>query len=218
MCIRDSYYSVVPPYPGVEHSTLKKNIIKEPSFLTNTFEGWGLNISQLHQSFGWGTLIAKKNLYYMTWVKVITTKNSQLAYLPSQTDQVVVTDNYIFLLGDTVKYSKWYAGSTFYPFTWSDISSVKNNVNQPTTFMLSQNYPNPFNPSTSIQYTVGSPHYVTLKVYDVLGNEVATLVNEEKPSGSYELEFDAEKLSSGVYYYQLRTGSFIETKKMIYLK
>ena len=201
-----------PPRSTLDRSSAASDVYKRQ------FEGWGLNISQLHQSFGWGTLIAKKNLYYMTWVKVITTKNSQLAYLPSQTDQVVVTDNYIFLLGDTVKYSKWYAGSTFYPFTWSDISSVKNNVNQPTTFMLSQNYPNPFNPSTSIQYTVGSPHYVTLKVYDVLGNEVATLVNEEKPSGSYELEFDAEKLSSGVYYYQLRTGSFIETKKMIYLK
>jgi len=99
--------------------------------------------------------------------------------------------------------------------TTTDINDGIQNV---FDFTLSQNYPNPFNPSTSIQYTVGSPHYVTLKVYDVLGNEVATLVNEEKPSGSYELEFDAEKLSSGVYYYRLKAGEFIQTKKMILLK
>jgi Secretion system C-terminal sorting domain len=88
----------------------------------------------------------------------------------------------------------------------------------PKEFSLSQNYPNPFNPSTSIQYAISSKQYVTLKVYDVLGNEVAVLVNEEKPAGNYEINFDAGRLSSAVYYYQLRAGNFVETKKMIYLK
>jgi hypothetical protein len=92
-----------------------------------------------------------------------------------------------------------------------------NNQTLPTEFVLEQNYPNPFNPSTSIEYIVGSRKYVTLKVYDVLGREVAALVNEEKKAGSYELEWNAEKLSSGVYFYQLKTGSFIDTKKMILL-
>jgi|WetSurMetagenome_2_1015567.scaffolds.fasta_scaffold03720_10 hypothetical protein len=87
-----------------------------------------------------------------------------------------------------------------------------------TSFKLEQNYPNPFNPSTSIQYAIGSRQFVTLKVYDVLGNEIAILVNEEKAAGGYEVEFNATGLPSGIYFYQLKTGSFIQTKKMIYLK
>jgi hypothetical protein len=85
-------------------------------------------------------------------------------------------------------------------------------------FILEQNYPNPFNPSTTINYSVSSSEFVALKVYDVLGNEVATLVNEEKPVGSYEVNFDARGLSSGIYFYKLQSGNFIETKKMILLK
>ena len=92
-------------------------------------------------------------------------------------------------------------------------------------FVLFQNYPNPFNPSTAIRYTIpnavilsGAKNLVTLKVYDVLGNEIATLVNEYKLAGSYEVEFDGGKLSSGVYYYQLKAGDYLETKKMLLLK
>jgi hypothetical protein len=93
----------------------------------------------------------------------------------------------------------------------------------PTKFLLSQNYPNPFNPSTKINYRLPERSFVTLKIYDVLGNEIATLVNEEKPAGSYEAEFNGtglihQTLPSGVYFYQLRTGAFIETKKMILLR
>ncbi len=85
-------------------------------------------------------------------------------------------------------------------------------------YLLDQNYPNPFNPSTSIQYAVSSWQFVSLKVYDVLGNEVVTLVNEEKPAGNYEVEFNGEGLTSGIYFYQLRAGNFIETKKMVLLR
>ncbi len=88
----------------------------------------------------------------------------------------------------------------------------------PTKFSLSQNYPNPFNPSTKIKYAVSSRQFVTLKVYDVLGNEIATLVNEEKPAGSYEVEFIAKDFPSGVYFYQLKAGTFMQTKKMILLR
>ena len=83
---------------------------------------------------------------------------------------------------------------------------------------LHQNYPNPFNPSTSIQYAVSNRQFVSLKVYDVLGNEIATLVNEEKPAGSYEVEFDGIGLPSGVYFYRLTAGKFADTKKLILLK
>ncbi len=86
------------------------------------------------------------------------------------------------------------------------------------TFSLDQNYPNPFNPATSISYQLPLNSFVTLKVYDVLGNEIATLINEEKPAGSYKLDWNAADQPSGVYFYQLKTGSFVQTKKMIFLR
>ena len=87
-------------------------------------------------------------------------------------------------------------------------------------FSLSQNYPNPFNPTTSIQYAVVSNQFVSLKVYDILGNVVATLVNDVKSAGSYKVEFDPGKLglSSGIYIYKLATNGFVSTKKMVMLK
>jgi len=88
----------------------------------------------------------------------------------------------------------------------------------PVAFNLSQNYPNPFNPATTITYQIPEREFVTIKVYDILGREVATLVNEEKPAGSYEIQFNASGLTSGIYFYQLKAGSYSETKKMILLK
>jgi len=85
---------------------------------------------------------------------------------------------------------------------------------------LAQNYPNPFNPSTTFTYQISKNEFVTLIIYDVLGNEIATLINEEKTTGIYKYNFQIESydLPSGVYFYQLRAGSFIQTKKMIVLK
>jgi hypothetical protein len=90
-------------------------------------------------------------------------------------------------------------------------------------FLLNQNYPNPFNPTTTLSFVIGHRSFVTLKVYDVLGNEIATLVNEEKAAGEYEVTFDSHSgevrnLVSGIYFYQLKAGNFIQTKKMILLK
>ena len=110
-------------------------------------------------------------------------------------------------------------------FKYSDIVEVE--VQSPTEFLLEQNYPNPFNPMTKIKFTIGSnviasgakqSQFVTLKVYDILGNEIATLVNEEKPAGEYEVEFDASNIPSGVYFYKLQAGNYKETKKMLLLK
>ena len=111
-------------------------------------------------------------------------------------------------------------------FEYSKIVEVT--IRAPKEFSLSQNYPNPFNPVSSIQYVISSTQFVTLKVYDVLGNEVAVLVNEEKPAGDYTIEFDAKGLTSGVYFYQLlvsalpskdgKAGSFIQTRKMVLLR
>ncbi len=86
------------------------------------------------------------------------------------------------------------------------------------SFSFSQNYPNPFNPSTKIKYAISSQQYATLKVSDILGNEIETLVNDEKSPGTYVVTWNATNLPSGVYFYQLRTGNFLETKKMILLR
>jgi len=93
----------------------------------------------------------------------------------------------------------------------------------PKNFSLSQNYPNPFNSSTVISFQLPVISNVTLKVYDILGREVATLVNEEKPAGSYEVQFNSHSgnvrnLTSGIYFYKLKVGVYEETKKMILLK
>ena len=104
---------------------------------------------------------------------------------------------------------------------------VKEIDNTPIEFSLSQNYPNPFNPSTKIKYSipsiVGNGHAhsttdVTLKIYDILGREVATLVNKEQKAGNYEVKFDANELTSGIYFYRLQSGSFNESKKMLLVK
>jgi hypothetical protein len=89
---------------------------------------------------------------------------------------------------------------------------------QPDNYNLSQNYPNPFNPTTVIKYSIPKNNLVTIKVYNVLGSEVATLVNEEKPAGTYEVNFSAQQFSSGVYYYTISAGNFNATKKMILMK
>jgi len=101
-------------------------------------------------------------------------------------------------------------------YEYSDEIEVE--VNGPLTFALGQNYPNPFNPATKITYTLPQKNYVALKIYDVLGKEVATLVNEEKPTGIYEVEFNAAKLPSGIYFYRIQAGNFVETKKMVVMK
>jgi hypothetical protein len=101
----------------------------------------------------------------------------------------------------------------------SNVSLLENSPNvSPSEFVLSQNYPNPFNPSTKIKYSVPQSSNVVIKVFDILGNEIETLVNEEKQVGTYSVEFNASGLSSGVYFYSLHSGNYIETKKMIFLK
>ena len=102
--------------------------------------------------------------------------------------------------------------------TYEYSNTIEVEIVTPDKFELSLNYPNPFNPSTKISWQSPVRSWQTLTVYDVLGNEIATLVNEEKPAGSYEVNFNASRLSSGIYFYKLQAGSFVETKKMILLK
>ncbi|MBK7632282.1 MAG: T9SS type A sorting domain-containing protein [Ignavibacteriales bacterium] len=88
----------------------------------------------------------------------------------------------------------------------------------PKEFRLFQNYPNPFNGNSIIKYSIPKSSQVQIKVFDVLGNEIETIVNEEKPIGTYELNWNAANLPSGVYFYRLRAGDYVQTRKMILLK
>jgi hypothetical protein len=106
----------------------------------------------------------------------------------------------------------------FYHFTTDIIVLSNEDKNIVNSFELSQNYPNPFNPSTTINYSLAERSAVTLKVYDVLGNEVATLVNTTKEAGKHSVNFDASRLSSGLYIYTLNTGNFTSSRKMMLLK
>jgi len=101
-------------------------------------------------------------------------------------------------------------------FTYSN--EVEAEISLPTEFTLMQNYPNPFNPSTVISYQLPAANHVTLKVYDVLGREVVSLVNEQKDAGAYEINYDASKLSSGIYIYKLNAGNYSAIKKMMIVK
>ncbi len=110
-------------------------------------------------------------------------------------------------------------GRSMYKIDLNLVTSIKDEQPQVVRgFSLLQNYPNPFNPSTKIQYALGNRQFVQLKIYDIVGNEVATLVNKEQLAGKYEISFDASFNSSGVYLYKLSAGNFSETKKMLVLK
>lgn len=98
------------------------------------------------------------------------------------------------------------------------VTSVKGVAQVPKTFSLQQNYPNPFNPVTTIRYSLATPEHVSLRVYDILGRQVATLIDEKQNAGAYEVPFNASSVASGVYFYRIEAGSFIQTKSMVLIK
>ncbi|MCW8813983.1 MAG: T9SS type A sorting domain-containing protein, partial [Chlorobium sp.] len=120
---------------------------------------------------------------------------------------------------------RWNFGPKF-PIRILHVSNTQESPVTPDNFNLYQNFPNPFNPTTKIQFTIPSITLrhaqsdvpVTLKVYDVLGNEVTTLVDEEKVSGSYQVDFNGTGLTSGIYFYRIEAGNYTETKKMVLLR
>jgi len=140
--------------------------------------------------------------------------------------------SYFTLMGNTVYFQAddGVTGSELWILPDSGFTQVNGEIYHPTDYSLGQNYPNPFNPATRINYQIPEVSFVTLKVYDVLGNEIETLVNEEKPAGQYEVNFDSHSgevrnLPSGIYFYKIQAvptgrqaGSFVDTRKMTLLK
>ncbi|MGA9291853.1 MAG: T9SS type A sorting domain-containing protein [Ignavibacteriaceae bacterium] len=126
------------------------------------------------------------------------------------------TGNHLVDVNGTIKASRI---DFEHPFTlFSPSTGINNEMHMSTNYTLSQNYPNPFNPTTTINYSIPKAERVTIKVYDILGKLVQTLVDEAQPMGTYHVKFSGSNLSSGVYFYQIKTDNFVEAKRMIILK
>ncbi len=145
-----------------------------------------------------------------------TTDTIFQVHWPMEAPDSSKSDRYYWIV---IANDKMYATPSLevFAFTIIDLSLVNENSN-PTTFELYQNYPNPFNPTTTINYQIAKSGFVSLKVYDILGKEVATLVDEYKSAGKYEVEFSATNLSSGIYFYNLITEKYSQIKKLVLLK
>jgi len=118
----------------------------------------------------------------------------------------------------SLDYNTNYSSTSSFTMTPEAVTAVSSTPSVISSYQLYQNYPNPFNPSTVIKFNVPNESRVTLKVYNILGSEVATLVNGMKPAGTYNITFNASNLASGVYFYQLKAGNFVATKKLLLLK
>jgi hypothetical protein len=164
------------------------------------------------------TLIYNEQLNYIN----ITTVECRYSAIPF--NEIFVTEKFgavkIVEHGSDYIAIKTLKGALIDGIVYGDtiVVSVEEDIIKPEVYSLSQNHPNPFNPSTTIKFEISDRSFVTIKVYDVLGKEVATLVNEEKPAGSYEVKFDGTVLPTGIYFYQLKAGNYFETRKMVLLK
>jgi hypothetical protein len=127
----------------------------------------------------------------------------------------LVSQNYVF---DTISAAGGEYNLFLAKLRTENAVSVENTKSAVNSFGLDQNYPNPFNPSTKIRYSVQAAEFVTLKIFDILGREIKTLVNENKPAGTYEVDFNAANIPSGIYFYNLTAGNFTDVKKMMVLK
>lgn len=231
---------------SVDGITWQKDTLNNPLFLQGELGEWDeLDICMPN-------VILIDSIYYMYfggmkvgWVErkigmaSSHFKNQQWTKYPSNPilsasvagwDNKWVEEGSVFLIGDTLW--MWYAACNSSELWQIGLAkspiepvSVGNEPTQPTEFILEQNFPNPFNPRTVISYQLPVSNDVVLKVFDVLGNEIATLVDEYKPAGGYEVEFgtgshsgNVRNLTSGVYFYQLRAGDFVQTKKMILIR
>jgi len=128
---------------------------------------------------------------------------------PTSVENLLIVNDYIYSSTEHSIYRRLLSESTGINFISSEI---------PSNYSLFQNYPNPFNLSTNIKYQISKNSFVILKVYDLLGREISTLVNELQKAGVYEVQFSNSGLTSGIYFYRMQAGNYSETKKMVYIK
>jgi hypothetical protein len=220
------FYNYIPAGKSGYFNTLAK-------FMGESSE-WGLEV--FFDPYGNAWVRAGGNYSGFDWIPDSWVLNKVIVDLDDDQAEYWYNGTMIYQWQWTLGYNGWnislqIAANDFYGYLSSDemyvddyqvfegyLVPVEVNAERQTTFSLSQNYPNPFNPRTKISWQTLLSSWQTLKVYDVLGNEVAVLVNEEKPAGSYEVEFNGVDLQSGVYFYKLAVNNFISTKKMILMK
>jgi len=194
------------------------------------FQEWIYGENEPTYTIGWNSSLVSDDIYNMI-INIYQAVNTNPSYFTMPVQIKINTslgDTTVTLFNDaqTQNFQFQIIGEpqsiVFDPGNWilknSTSVTAVDDFNQPLSFTLEQNYPNPFNPSTSIEYTIPKSGLVTLKVYDVLGREVATLVNGQNESGKHTVEFDASNLNSGVYFYKIESGNFFATKKMILVK
>ena len=189
--------SVVYDFSLTTGDTLSINIIGSDTVVTTVYEE------------GTGEIFGLQR-YYMAF---LTKYSSSSAYAIRY-----VTDGFGFTAYNGEVLSYGLSGAIINGIPYGNIIQVCNPKIYPVVFNLSQNYPNPFNPFTTIKYSVPNTSRISLIVYDILGREIQTLVNEEKLPGNYSVQFDGTYLSSGVYFYTLTVGNFVESKKMTLMK
>ncbi len=168
-----------------------------------------ISISFIDSLNGWGASLTENDMYKTT--------DGGKTWLPQRAFSIFlnkvkfINNNHGFAIGET---------GDILTTTTGGVTSVKeeSNITVSDNFILYQNYPNPFNPTTTINYQIPKYGMVTIKIYDILGREIKTLVNEYKPAGRYNITFNASNLASGVYFYRLQAGEFTETKKLLLLK
>jgi len=169
----------------------------------------GVNLANFFSSYFF-SLVGKTTYSIMTGKNQLAGETQRFSMAMMFADS---TDE-IFSLKRTIQ--KIYNNN--YQFDSTSTSVVDQHISVPSNYLLYQNYPNPFNPNTTIKYQIPDLSFVTLKIYDVLGNEIITLVNKETQAGSYEIDFNAKDLPSGIYFYKLQAGNIVETKQMVLMK
>jgi len=184
---------------------------------TNNGTSWSPANSGMTYYVVYSLVVYGTNLFAGTIGGVFLSTNNGTSWTEANTGltntpvALVVSGNYLFTGTDSNRVWRRPLSEMV-----TDIEDQSNAI--PSQYVLKQNYPNPFNPSTKIKYSVPQSSNVIIKVFDILGNEIETLVNEEKPVGTYEITWYAANLPSGVYFYTINAGSFIETRKMILIK
>ena len=145
--------------------------------------------------------------------------NMDLVYGKCETlvNNIWVPDNGSIFIYDSEENRKDFFGKEVFIY-YAEPTEVEKTKLLLSDFTLNQNYPNPFNPTTKISYSIPNQSHVSLKVFDVLGREIASLVNEEQVTGNYSIEFDASNLTSGIYFYRIQAGNYMKSKKMVLLK
>jgi hypothetical protein len=194
------------------------------------FQEWIYGENEPTYTIGWDKSLVSGDLYDVT-LNIYQSVNSNPSYftmpvqvkLNTSLGDTIVT---LFNNAQTQNFQFQVIGNpqsiVFDPGNWilknNTVVTETEDLTIPLQFSLEQNYPNPFNPSTTIEYTIPQNGFVSLKIFNVLGKEVATLVNGQIDSGKHKVEFNATGLNSGVYFYRIESGSFVDTKKLILLK